>query len=115
MGSTSIDLTTPLLSQSTAANIGASPNLTTSPTPAGFPPLSALLAAATTLPATATKLKPLVYSPALPPIQPKALERIHSGAFFDLKELLPDNVALVQRLQEVGMLAALSSSQPLTA
>ena len=55
------------------------------------------------------RAKPLVYSPALPPIQAKALEKIRSGVFFDLKELLPDNAALMQRLQEMGAVALLSS------
>ena len=51
-------------------------------------------------PATAaSKPQPLVMSSALPPIPAKVVERIRSGAHMELKELLPDNVALLQRLQ----------------
>ena len=38
-------------------------------------------------------------SSALPPIPGKVIERIRAGSFVDLKELLPDNVALLQHLQ----------------
>ena len=49
-----------------------------------------------------------VYSPTLPPIQPTYLKKICAGLFFDLKELLPDNVALIQRLNETEMLSSFS-------
>ena len=50
----------------------------------------------------ASKPQPLVMSSALPPIPAKVVERIRSGAHVELKELLPDNVALLQRLQETN-------------
>ena len=56
-----------------------------------------------------SKLKPLVYSPALPPVPAKALEKIRANAYFDLKELLPDNAALLQRLQELGHITTLTT------
>ena len=46
------------------------------------------------------KPQALTLSSALPPIPGKVVERIWAGSFVDLKELLPDNVALLQRLQE---------------
>ena len=81
-----------------------------STSPTGYPSLGSLLSAApfVSLAAAPCKTKPLVYSPALPPIQAKALEKIRSGIYFDLKELLPDNIALIQRLQEIGTIASLA-------
>ena len=81
-----------------------------STSPTGYPSLGSLLSAApfVSLAAAPCKTKSLVYSPALPPIQAKALEKIRSGIYFDLKELLPDNIALIQRLQEIGTIASLA-------
>ena len=87
--------------------------------PGSIPPtflssLSSLLSTPIASPSTSSKLKPLVYSPALPPVPAKALEKIRANLYFDLKELLPDNAALLQRLQELGHLTALGS-QPQSA
>ena len=37
-----------------------------------------------------------------PPVPGKAVKKIRRDVFLDFKELLPDNIALLQRLQEVG-------------
>ena len=50
----------------------------------------------------ASKPQPLVLSLALLPIRAKVVERIESGVHVKLKELLLDNVALVQQLQETN-------------
>ena len=50
----------------------------------------------------AVKASPLILSSVLPPIPAKAVDRIRAGSFVDLKELLPDNMALLQRLQETS-------------
>ena len=51
---------------------------------------------------TAFKASPLLLSSALPPISANVVDRICAGSFVDLKELLPDNMALLQRLQETS-------------
>ena len=43
----------------------------------------------------------LVLSPALPPIPNRLVEKIRAGHFVEMKELLGDNIALLQRLEEV--------------
>ena len=45
--------------------------------------------------------QPLLLSSALPPIPARTVEKIRSWAFVEMRELLPDNVALLQRLQEM--------------
>ena len=52
---------------------------------------------------TSTVLKPhaLVLSPALPPIPNRLADKIRGGTFVEMKELLGDNIALLQRLEEV--------------
>ena len=52
--------------------------------------------------AKANKPAPLLISSALPPIPSKALEKISNRVYIDFKELLPDNVSLLQNLQEMG-------------
>ena len=43
----------------------------------------------------------LVLSPGLPPIPNRLVENIRAGHFVEMKELLGDNIALLQRLEEV--------------
>ena len=48
----------------------------------------------------------------LPPIPAKVMEKVQRGIYTELREILPDNVALLQQLQEVGMHAqATANSQ----
>ena len=70
--------------------------------------LSSLLFSTVTSPPITTKLKPLIYSPALPPVPAKALGKIRTNTYFALKELLPNNAALLQRLQELGHITTLT-------
>ena len=46
---------------------------------------------------------PLLLSSALPPIPARVVEKIRAGTFVEMRELLPDNVALLQRLQETNL------------
>ena len=48
------------------------------------------------------KAPPLILSSALPAVPAKVVDKINNGLFVELKELLIDNMALLQRLQEVG-------------
>ena len=66
--------------------------------------LESLVAPSGPLPplAAAVKASPLILSSALPPIPAKVVDRISASSFVDLKELLPDNMALLQRLQETS-------------
>ena len=83
----------------------------TTPTPS-IPTLQTLLASVTGNSIGAIpKPKPLAYSPVLPPIPAKAVEKIRSGAYLDLKELLPDNVTLVERIQGLGNAVVVHSPQ----
>ena len=50
--------------------------------------------------AMSRKAQPLIISSALLPIPARMVEKIRNGSFVELKELLSDNVALVQRIQE---------------
>ena len=54
-------------------------------------------------PAASLKASPLILSPALPPIPAKLVEKILKGENLELKELLPDNVALRKKLDEVNI------------
>ena len=91
-----------------AANAPSSTSTTSSPALAqslpSLPELEAMFAPHGTAPLVAAdhKPQPLIMSSALPPIPGKVVERIRAGLFVDLKELLQDNVALLQRLQEVN-------------
>ena len=56
---------------------------------------------------------PLSLAAALPPIPAKVVEKIAKGQFVDFKELLPDNVALLAQLKEMGPGASLQSKSRL--
>ena len=45
---------------------------------------------------------PLVVSSALPPVPGKLVRKVQSGMFVDMKEILSDNVSLLQRLGEIS-------------
>ena len=81
----------------------------TLPPAASVPSLAEIEALATQLAAprsSAPPLKsqlPILLSPALPPIPARVVEKIRAGAFVEMRELLPDNVALLQRLQETSL------------
>ena len=47
---------------------------------------------------------PLVLSPALPPIPAKVVEKAQAGSFVELKDLLPDNIALLRHLHETAVI-----------
>ena len=60
------------------------------------------LAASNYTPPTSQPQQPLLLSTALPPIPARVVEKVRSGTFIEMKELLPDNVALLRRLKEIG-------------
>ena len=70
-----------------------------------IPELEAILTSSSPAPLLASthKPQPLILSSALPPIPGRVVERICAGLFVDLKELLQDNVTLLQFLKEVNM------------
>ena len=77
------------------------------------PPLPSFLSMTTpSHPLLAPKAKPLAYSPVLHPIPSRAVEKIRSGAYLDFKDLLVDNIALLERLQELGQAMVLHGSSP---
>ena len=82
---------TPILGMSSLASLLATPLSSLGPVPVG-------------------RAVPLVLSSALPPVPARAVDKIRSGLFIDFKELLPDNVALSQRLAETSSL--LSGAPP---
>ena len=107
-------------------------NLSASLLPSVAAPGNGALSAAdalstTTLPSLSSLLATTPLSSLAPPLQSETIgliasspaysgkgtgEKIRSGDFFDLKELLPDNVPLIQGLQEMGAVARLSSFPP---
>ena len=60
------------------------------------------------------KSMPLILSPALPPIPANLVTKILLGEFIDMKELLGDNIALHQRMQEVQQRCDNNSTQWVT-
>ena len=55
----------------------------------------------------------ILVSPSLPPVPPKVVTRVQSLQFVDLKEFLPDNVVLHQRLGvPIGSAAFLTTARP---
>ncbi len=50
---------------------------------------------------TGAKAQPLIIT-ALPPIPGKVVEKASKGEYIDLKELLPDNIALLKRIHEIN-------------
>ena len=86
---------------------GAEPS--TLPPPASVLSLAEMEALATQLaaprssaPAPRSQL-PLLLSSALPPIPARVVEKIRTGVFVEMRELLPDNVSLLQPLQETSL------------
>ena len=65
---------------------------------------------ASTLPARPHQ--PLLLLSALPPIPARVVGKIRSGAFVEMRELLADNVALCQQLQETSLPGQPSTGQP---
>ena len=103
----------------TSAALGALPLMSVagsmpvvSSTPGGSTPTSSMSSLASLLatplsslgPAPVGRAVPLVLSSALPPVPARAVDKIQSGLFIYFKELLPDNVALSQRLAETSSL-----------
>ena len=80
-------------------------------TSAGAPPSLASLLATPLASLGPSRTTPLVLSSALPPIPGKVVEAIRAGHYVDSKDLLPDNVALRQRMVDTGILG--SSNQNL--
>ena len=60
------------------------------------------------------KTEPLIFSPALPPIPAKVVDRVQSSKFNEFKGFLADNVLLLQRLQKLGLAGSVAPAlQPL--
>ena len=51
-------------------------------------------------------LSPVGSPSSLPPIAGKVVEAIQAGHYVDFKDLLPDNVALKQRVIDAGILGS---------
>ena len=109
----------------TSAALGALPLMSVagsmpvvSSTPGGSTPISGMSSLASLLatplsslgPAPVGRAIPLVLSSALPLVPARAMNKIRSGLFIDFKELLPNNVALSQRVAETSSL--LSGAPP---
>ena len=75
-------------------------------TATGAPPSLASLLATPLANLGPSRTAPLVLSSALSPIPGKVVEVIQAGHFVDFKDLLPDNVALKQRVVDAGILGS---------
>ena len=101
------------LSNSTTPSTPVSPHLPSDPSPfspAGTSPSLASLLATPLANLGPSRMAPLVLSSALPPIPGKVVETIRLGSYVDFRDLLPDNVALKQRVIDTGILG--SSANP---
>ena len=97
----SIAPSTTTLTSSLATTLTSS--LATTPiTSAG---VMSLLSAATT-----PKLSPFILASAIPPIPGKVVQKVAANEFVDLRELLPDNVSLLEKLE--GLPVAPGSTRP---
>ena len=75
-------------------------------TSTGVPPSLVSLLATPLASLGPSRTVPLVLSSALPPILRKVVEAIQAGHYVDFKDLLPDNVALKQRVIDAGILGS---------
>ena len=90
----------PLGGMPTAASIAGVPLFSSTQPPAVVPQSSHLpLTSAPTLAVGQPQAQPVVISPALPPIPAKLATKITSGAFIEMRELLPDNLSLRRTLE----------------
>ena len=53
--------------------------------------------------ASSSSKGPLILSSALPPIPGKIMDKVADGQYVEFKQLLADNIALLRKLQEVGV------------
>ena len=89
------------------ASLASLPLLSSTPTATSSTiPTSSLVTPALSapLPSTGEPSHSLITSNALPPLPAKILEKIKAGQFLDLKELLPDNAALLSQLRQLHSL-----------
>ena len=98
----SISLFSPLLGASSLPSLSSTSSVAAAPVAVSTAPLmSAVLAQPAVAPVP--RSGPLILSSALPPVPARAADKIWAGQFIEFKELLSDNVALLQRLQDMGV------------
>lgn len=76
------------------------------------PPLPLLQPTQSTTLTTPATQPGLVLSPAVEPFPRKIIDKVRSGQFIDMKELLADNITLVQQLEAVQSYAPLPTVGP---